>query len=92
MANLFAFRATSPRVLTQVSDPVGPMNDYWLDRLRNEVDHAVAAWGNHGRLLGRASEVSRRLRRLECLGCTVKGAPRHPLYVHGTKSMETWTA
>jgi hypothetical protein len=26
------------------------------------------------------------------LGCTVKGAPRHPLYVHGTKSMETWTA
>jgi len=90
MANLFALRTTSPRVLRLVSDPVGPLNDYWLDRLRNEVDRAVAAWGNHGRLLGRATEVSHRLHRLECLGWTVKGAPKHPLYVRGTKSPEAW--
>ena len=92
MANLFAFRATSPRMLKQVADPVGPQNDYWLDRLRSEVERAVAAWGNHGRLFGRAAEVSLQLRGLECLGCTIKGAPKHPLYVSSTTALQTWTA
>jgi hypothetical protein len=91
LANLFAFRSTSPRVLRQVADPVGPLNDEWLHRLRSEVDRAIAAWGNHGRLLGRAAEVAGWLPGLECLGRTVRGAPKHPLYVPGTTGLQGWT-
>ena len=92
MANLFAYRATDPKNLKLVADPVGPLNDDWLARLRAETEVAVAAWGNHGGLQDRARTVSARLGKLYCLGCTGRGAPRHPLYVRGTAKMVHWTA
>jgi hypothetical protein len=92
MANLFAYRATDPKVLKLVVDPVGPLNDDWLARLRAETEVAVAAWGNRGDFEDRARMVSARLGKLYCLGCTSRGAPRHPLYVPGTAEMVGWTA
>jgi hypothetical protein len=92
MANLFAYRATDPRVLKLVADPVGPLNDDWLAQLRAETEVAVAAWGNGGDFQNRARTVSARLGQLYCLGCTSRGAPRHPLYVRGTVQMVHWTA
>lgn len=90
MANLFAFRATSPKVLRRVADPVGPENDMWLDELTTAAKAVVAAWGNLGRLHDRAAIVSRRLGKLYCLERTVSGAPKHPLYVRGTANLTAW--
>ena len=92
MANLFAYRATDPDTLRRVADPVGPENDRWLAQLRAEAEIAVAAWGNRGRLYGRAQAVSGRLGRLSSLGRTRTGAPRHPLYVRGSTALVTWIA
>jgi hypothetical protein len=45
----------------------------------------VAAWGAHGRLLGRDQAVLALLREARaaalCLGVTADGMPRHPLYL-----------
>jgi hypothetical protein len=92
MANLFAYRATDPHVLKVVTDPVGPLNDDWVVQLRGETEVAVAAWGNRGNFRARARMVSAHLGKLYCLGCTSKGAPRHPLYVRGTTELVDWTA
>ena len=81
VGNLFAFRATFPLTLMRCSEPIGPENDHWLTALASEADTLVAAWGNHGRLLGRSLEVSAMLPSLMCLGLTRRGEPRHPLYL-----------
>ncbi len=90
MANLFAVRATSPRVLPHVPDPIGPENDRWLEQLRNSVDVAVAAWGWMGSIHSRSARVESRLGELYCLGATKNGEPRHPLYVRGDSALQPW--
>ena len=57
LANLFAYRATDPRELKGVSDPVGPENDHWLNRLADEAGIVIAAWGIHGGFMRRDSVV-----------------------------------
>jgi hypothetical protein len=91
MANLFAFRSTDPRRLRQLQDPIGPSNDEWLIRLKDESEMAVAAWGNQGNLYDRGRLVAAMLTDLHCLGWTKIGAPRHPLYVHGCAKPLRWT-
>lgn len=81
VANLFAYRATSPAVLKRTSHPIGRANNRWLRRLAAESDVCVAAWGNGGRYLGRDTQVIELLSDLQCLGVTASGAPKHPLYV-----------
>lgn len=82
MVNLFAFRATKPAVLLGIADPIGSDNDVWLERAISSSDVVVAAWGNEGRLLGRAEVVSRRYAgRLLALSITKSGMPGHPLYI-----------
>lgn len=78
VVNLFAWRCRDPRDLARVPDPIGPDNDAHLADLPDDV---VVAWGNHGALRGRASEVLRRIEEAYCLGVTLRGEPRHPLYV-----------
>jgi len=91
MANLFAFRATDPRDMKAVVDPVGPDNDGWLWQLAYDADLVVAAWGAHGEHRDRAAAVARRLaKRLHCLGRTTAGHPRHPLYVRRDARLEPW--
>jgi len=52
VGNLLAYRTTSPGELCASRDPVGSENDRWLTRLHEESTLTIAAWGNHGRLLG----------------------------------------
>ncbi|MGQ0657943.1 MAG: DUF1643 domain-containing protein [Chromatiales bacterium] len=80
VGNLFAFRAPSPAALIAVRKPVGRNNDTWLSRLQRESTVVVAAWGNHGRHLGRSGEVRALLGSLHTIGTTKLGEPRHPLY------------
>jgi hypothetical protein len=91
IGNLFAYRATDPKQLKRISDPVGPENDLWVGRLRSEVQLAVAAWGHRGVLQDRAARVSERMGELYCLGTTRSGAPRHPLYVPAVTMPVPWT-
>lgn len=81
MTNIFAFRATDPRLMRDQSDPIGPENDKWLLEYSREAGIVVAAWGNHGSFLGRDKEVVSLLDNLSCLGITNSGQPIHPLYV-----------
>ena len=57
VGNLFAWRCSSPADLRSCPRPVGGSNDKWLLRLQASSVMTVAAWGNHGRLLGRSETV-----------------------------------
>ncbi len=80
--NLFGFITMDPRQLCfpYCDDPVGPHNDSYLKALG---PGPVAAWGNWGKLGGRAAEVRLMLKDPVCLGMTQQGEPRHPLYIPG---------
>ena len=83
MTNIFALRSTDPNGLTRIGDPVGPRNDYWLKRSHAQAGVVVAAWGIWGQLQGRGAHVRALLPKLQCLGTTKGGDPRHPLYLRG---------
>lgn len=83
IVNLFALRATDPRLLRRTPDPVGPRNDAAIVRAARRADLIVAAWGNHGALRSRAEAVRALLSPIatvHALGITKMGHPRHPLY------------
>lgn len=77
VANLFAFRSTWPAELKKASDPVGPRNDIWLQKLSGQAAMTVAFWGNHGSFLGRSEKIRRKMNNLYCLKITAAGEPHH---------------
>lgn len=85
VANIFAFRATDPKVMRAERDPVGPDNDAAIDESCVWADQVICAWGAHGSHLGRGIQLEARLRAsglpLFHLGLTKDGQPKHPLYV-----------
>lgn len=96
VVNLYAYRATDPGQLWQVPDPVGPDNDRHLTEALTGVE-VIAAWG--------AMACGERVRavlglhaaapgagRLQVLGLTKAGAPKHPLYLPGNLIPTFWDA
>lgn len=81
MANLFAFRATDPKVMMAEPEPVGPANDGNLACAHLGAGITIAAWGAHGGHRGRDKEVLQMLSGFHHLGLTKGGKPRHPLYL-----------
>lgn len=79
VVNLFAYRTSCPRELKLAQDPVGPLNMYFVATAVQQAAITVAAWGIHGTKF--ADSVLPILRQPYCLGLTVAGQPRHPLYV-----------
>jgi len=90
MANLFAFRATSPKDMKACKHPVGQDNDKWLKRLSKQSGVVVYAWGTHGEHLYRGTIVSLTIKGGMCLGKTKNGHPRHPLYVRADTKLEVY--
>lgn len=90
IVNLFAYRATNPKALLEVDDPVGPDNDYWLDKMAEGKKLFVAAWGNKGMLLNRDMFVEPLLPNMQCLGITKTGQPRHPLYIRADTKLQPY--
>ena len=95
VCNIFAFRATDPRVMRAAPDPTGPEND---DAIRDGAvwaDQIICAWGSHGAHLNRGAAVAAMLRAtgrpLFHLGLTKGGEPRHPLYLSYSLRPEPWT-
>ena len=91
IVNLFSLRATDPRKLLGVDDPIGPRTNLWLRRARRESQLIIAAWGNGGALHHRHKTVGPLLGNTQCLGVTATGMPRHPLYCPKTTSPVPFT-
>lgn len=92
MTNIFAYRATDPKVMKAQPEPVGPDNDKWLVEIAREAGIVIAAWGVHGEHLNRGKEVVDLLDEIHCLGRTKKGYPKHPLYLAKTSIPEIYKA
>lgn len=85
VVNLFAYRATDPKALRQVTDPIGEENDRHLIAAARRSQTLILAWGNWGTLHQRDRTVWQLLSPCQayCLGINRSGQPRHPLYVRG---------
>ena len=96
VVNLFAYRATDPRRLRAVADPVGPDNDAALHDGAAWADDILCGWGGHGALLGQDRAVAARLRQsgkpVWHLGLTLAGQPKHPLYIGYAVPPMAWDA
>ena len=93
VVNLWAWRATHPRDLARVADPVGPDNDGWIVRTARQADGPVVlGWGVQPAqdrvawVLGLLGE-----RPTLCLGVSRDGHPRHPLYVRAGTRFRPWS-
>lgn len=104
MLNLFAYRAAYPKLLKVMLerrkfDIVGPDNDETILGVTGLPNTKIlCAWGTHGVLSGRGAEVletlrsmSGRARRINHLGLTKGGYPKHPLYLPYTTRLQEWT-
>lgn len=94
VCNIFAFRATDPRVMRAQTDPVGPENDTAIARSALWADRIICAWGTHGAHRARGPAVEEVLRgtgrRLYHLGLSKAGHPKHPLYIGYAQQPELW--
>ena len=94
VANLFAIRSTDPAGIAAASDPVGPENNAWLQRLASQCKDVVCAWGSHKQAAHRQRYVRDIMldagAQIWCLGTTKDGSPRHPLYVPNSQQLERW--
>lgn len=94
VVNIFAFRATDPKVMRAAADPIGPGNDAAIMAGAAWADTIICAWGTHGAHLGRGEAVEAALRagghRLFHLGLTRAGHPRHPLYIGYGQAPVSW--
>ena len=94
VCNIFAYRATDPKVMRAAADPVGPGNDAAIADSAPWADAIVCAWGSHGDFLDRGRAVEALLRAtgrpLYHLGLTRGGQPRHPLYIGYDRQPEPW--
>jgi hypothetical protein len=93
VVNLFAFRATDPRELMEVADPVGPGNDDAIADATRFAEIIIAAWGVNGTMQARKVEAQLqefRKGRVKCLGKTKAGHPMHPLYRPNDTPLEAY--
>ncbi len=94
VTNIFAFRATDPRVMRAAADPIGPGNDAAIADSAPWADRIVCAWGTHGAHLDRGPAVERLLRAtgqpLFHLGLSKAGHPKHPLYIGYDQQPQPW--
>ena len=94
VVNIFAYRATDPKVMRAQVEPVGVGNDTAILAAADWADRVVCAWGSHGAHLGRGVVVEGLLRAmgrpLYQLGLTKAGQPKHPLYIGYDRQPELW--
>lgn len=96
VTNAFAFRATEPRTLKQVDDPVGPGNDDAIVAAARAADVVIVAWGVHATHRQREAEVRALLADARVvpfyLRLTKDGHPSHPLYLPADCEPVEWVA
>jgi len=103
MLNIFAYRATDPKDMMAVADPIGPENDAYIQAAITEAYELnqgsldiIGGWGNHG-LHGNRQVAFlelmvpyRKLPNLNiaCLGKNANQTPKHPLYIAANRDFE----
>ena len=99
MLNLYAFRATDPRELLTVANPIGPGNNKTFLSVSSAVNVFICAWGPPKSHYERKLHFSRRVRevleliaqsKVYCLGLSKEGYPRHPLRIPTKKDLEEY--
>ncbi|MER3432827.1 MAG: hypothetical protein C4288_05185 [Leptolyngbya sp. ERB_1_1] len=92
VVNLFAYRAKTPQLLKQATEPIGEDNDRYLLTLSHRVDLIVLAWGNWGGLGQRDRAVLPffQAQNVYSLGVTKLGHPKHPLYLRRDSDRIPW--
>ena len=94
VTNLFGWRATEPREMKAVRDPVGKGNDAAILRAAQASALVVCAWGNHGAHRERSAQVLKALKArgvaLSYLKLNSSGEPAHPLYLSGNLDPLPW--
>lgn len=90
VGNLFAFRATDPSELFKQQEPIGPENDSYLEKMMEEADLIIAAWGDNGGWLDRSYQFKEKYKNKEikCLGKTKANQPRHPSRISYKRELE----
>jgi len=81
MLNLFAFRASKPKIMFSVDEPIGVENNQYLMDYSLKCDKVVCAWGSDGNYKNRSSEIKSKLSNLHYLARNKSGEPSHPLYL-----------
>jgi hypothetical protein len=88
MTNLFAFRATDPKVMKACDCPIGESytNDLHIYRIAEKAGMVICAWGRDGNYMERGKFVVARLKevaekKLHHLGLNSDGTFKHPLYL-----------
>lgn len=81
MTNVFGYRATLPKDMMAITDPVGIDNDRYLAEYAKKAGVIIAAWGNHATHQNRHHQVVSLIPNLHCLKITKAGMPGHPLYL-----------
>jgi hypothetical protein len=106
VVNLFAWRATAPAEMalaaSRGTNVVGPRNADYLRLAIETATHCrwplVTAWGASVDLvsIGKLqvgfvrSELIYQRASAQCLGFTMSGHPKHPLYVKGGTELRSW--
>ena len=90
MLNAYAYRATNPKILKRVDNPIGPLNDEYLLSWRSNCDEVIAAWGTNIAPLRQLAMVEL-FPSITVLKFTKDGYPGHPLYLPKTLTPMPWT-
>lgn len=94
--NIFAIRATDPRVMRAATDPEGPDNQDAIVAGMDWADMVICAWGTHGEHRGQGPKIETLLRShgksLHHLGLSKHGHPKHPLYIAYSQPPLIWNA
>jgi hypothetical protein len=98
VGNVFGYRATDVRELSDADDPVGPDNMFHIREIVRECDVLVPCWGSRAKLPKRLHEHLDKL--LETLiqsqkpvmtfGLTRSGDPKHPLTLSYSTVLVPW--
>lgn len=90
VVNLFALRATHPVELLHHPDPLGPENPHYVRKaIRESTEFVMLAWGaflSNGEMPRMNVErwAADAHKNVRCLGVTMTGHPKHPLYIPKT--------
>lgn len=104
MTNLFAYRHTHPKYLLKAQDPIGVENDIHLINIARKCNIVVFSWGNllpKLKLMERDTAIISLFKKnfadpfnqtvkVNHLGKTKAGNPRHPLYLKKTERLQSF--
>lgn len=77
VGNLYAYISTDPKQLKKVNDPVGKLNAAHIMSVIGKSELVICAWGNNEK----PPEYFKSLLKLHYLELSIKGIPKHPLYL-----------